>query len=401
MRIALFHNLPAGGAMRHTYEQVRELHRRGHEIVEFTQSTANLEFMPFAPYVARTRIYDLPWRPLRRVPIRGVGPYIHWWQNARNLSLLDRQSAQIAADIDAGGFDLAFVKDCRFVTAPMILRHLRVPTVYYMHSVPDRPTAASRPTRGSPLRRIVTWPSGAHARMVDRAVIHNLHGATRILTNSYFTREVRLLRDGIDSRVVYPGVDTDVFRPRSGPNGDYVLSAGSLSPIKGHEFVIEALGRVRPDIRPPLVIAAPSINAAKQTEMEQHAARHSVALKVVSLRDSDEMAQLYAGAVLLAFAPVMEWLGLVALEAMACGIPVVGVREGGLRETVQHGVTGFLVDRDSAEFASAAQRLIEDSALRRQMGQQARRVIEEYWTWPRAVDDLEKQFAAVLDESPT
>jgi glycosyltransferase involved in cell wall biosynthesis len=395
MRIALFHNLPSGGAKRHTYEQVRELAARGHEVHEFTQSTADLEFMPFGSHGASSNVYDLPWTTLRRIPVPGVGPYVHWWQNARNLARLDRQSRTIATDIDMGGFDLAFVKDCRFVTAPMVMRHLRLPTVYYMHSVPDRPVARGM-SHSSLARNLLDWPSKQHAQMIDRAVVRNLRCATRILTNSYFTREIRLLRDGIDSHVVYPGVDTHTFRPADGDAGDYVVSVGALLPIKGHEFVIEALGHIPAPIRPVLVIAAASRDEEMQAQMEQHAARHYVTLKVVCLRESAEMAQLYANAMLLAFAPVMEWLGLVALEAMACGIPVVGVREGGLRETVQHGVTGFLVERDHKEFAAAVQRLIEDSSLRRQMGQQARKCIEGYWTWPRAVDDLEKQFAAVL-----
>ncbi len=395
MRIALFHNLPAGGAKRHTYEQVRELNLRGHEIDEFTQSTADREFMPFAPFVARTRIYDLHWKSLQPVAIPGLGPYLHWWQNARNLSLLDEQSRRIAGEIDAGGYDLAFVKDCMFVAAPLVLRYLHIPSVFYMHSIPDQPSADNR-SQTSILKKVINWPVTAHAQMIDRRVVRNLRCATRILTNSYFTREIRLLRDGIDSHVVYPGVDIDTFHPHSGADASYVLSAGSLSLAKGHWLVIDALACIRPEIRPKLVIATPSDDMKRQAQLEQYAIQHGVLAEVTSARSSQQMAQLYSNAMFLAFAPSMERLGLVALEAMACGIPVVGVREGGLRETVQEKVTGFLVERDPMQFAAAIQRLIEDAGLRNDLGRQARQTIEGYWTWPRAVDDLEVQFSAVL-----
>ncbi len=398
MRIALFHNLPAGGAKRHTYEQVRELARRGHEVDEYTQSTADREFMPFTPFVRHTRVYELPWRYLHPVAIRGIGPYVHLWQNTRNLSALDRQSQRIAAEINAGGYDLAFVKDCMFVVAPMVLRYLRIPSVFYMHSIPKHSRADIGLTHSSLLKKLVGWPTEAHARMVERLVVENLRCATRILTNSHFTQQIALARYVVDSHVVYPGVDAAVFRLQPGARGDYVLSAGSLLPAKGHWFVIEALSCLPPDLRPRLVIATPMADGARQAQLEQHAQQHGVTLEVTSARSSEAMARLYANAMFLAFAPVMEWLGLVALEAQACGIPVVGIREGGLLETVQDGFTGFLVERDPAQFAAAMRRLIEDDGLRQQMGRQARQAIEAYWTWPRAVDDLEAEFAAALGQ---
>lgn len=399
MRIALFHNLPAGGAKRHTYEQVRELHRRGHELDEFTQSTADLEFMPFAPYVARTQVYDLPWKSLQRVKISGPGPYIHWWQNFRNLSVLDKQSQRIAAEIDAGGYDLAFIKDCMFIAAPQVLRYLRTPAVFYMHSIPERPSTENSKGSVSIVKKVVSVPAVLHARMIDHQIIRNLRCATRILTNSYFTREIRLLRDGIDSHVVYPGVDVDTFQPSPAVDANYILSVGSLSPLKGHWFVIEALGHIRSDIRPKLVIATPSFDPEQRAHLERYAAQHRVIVEITSVRDSHQMARLYSNALFLAFAPSMERLGLVALEAMACGIPVVGVREGGLRETIQDSITGFLVERDHGRFAATIQRLIEDIGLRQRLGQQARQHIKSFWTWPRAVDDLEAQFATVLGKA--
>lgn len=399
MKVAIFHNLPAGGAKRLAYEQVRELACRGHEIDEFTQSTADLTFMPFAPFVKRTQVYELSWRALRPVAVPGLGPYVHLWQNSRNLSALDRQSRRIATEINAGGYDLAFVHDCMFVVAPMVLRYLRIPSIVYMDSFPEWTASDAHNVWPSVLKRVVAWPAEVHARMVDRLALENLRSATRVLSISQFVRQLRLARDGVDSDVVYPGVDIETFRPRPDARGDYILSAGNLLPAKGHGFVIEALSYLPPDIRPRLVIATPVTDKARQAELEQYAHQHGVALEVTNARSSEAMARLYANALFLAFAPVMERLGLVALEAQACGIPVVGVREGGLLETVQEGITGFLVERDPVKFAAAMRRLIEDDGLRRQMGLQARQAIEAYWTWPRAVDDLEAQFAEALGKA--
>ena len=74
------------------------------------------------------------------------------------------------------------------------------------------------------------------------------------------------------------------------------------------------------------------------------------------------LVQLYNRAMLTVYAPIMEPFGFVPLESMACGTPVVGIREAGVRETVRHAETGFLVDRDPEQFAAAVLALLDDDA---------------------------------------
>ena len=92
----------------------------------------------------------------------------------------------------------------------------------------------------------------------------------------------------------------------------------------------------------------------------------------------------------------MEPFGLAPLEAMACGLPVVAVKEGGVRETVVDGVTGFLTQRDPEEFAECIRQLLENHNLRRQFGEQAREHVRAFWTWERAAQDLLENFQRVL-----
>jgi len=78
----------------------------------------------------------------------------------------------------------------------------------------------------------------------------------------------------------------------------------------------------------------------------------------------------------------------VPLEAMACAAPVVAVAEGGLRESVVPGVTGYLVDRSPAEFGQAIARLVTDPALACRMGETGRDLVLREWTWEKAVGKL-------------
>jgi len=76
---------------------------------------------------------------------------------------------------------------------------------------------------------------------------------------------------------------------------------------------------------------------------------------------------------------------------MACGTPVVGVREGGVRETVVHGETGLLVERDPRLFADAVSSLLRDPERRDDMGRQGVEYVKREWSWERSVATLERR----------
>src|SRR3990167_3028834 len=87
--------------------------------------------------------------------------------------------------------------------------------------------------------------------------------------------------------------------------------------------------------------------------LEQMAKDLNVKLEIRRKPPEHELVQLYNEVTALVFLPNMEPFGLVALEAMACGAPVIGVREAGIRESVIDGTTGILVDRNSDDAGRA------------------------------------------------
>jgi hypothetical protein len=122
MRIALLHNLPSGGARRHTLEQVRELSKRGHQIAEFAPQTADEQFCSFAPHVQEQTFYAGPmprgWQG--RIPL--ITPYLHAVEGIDSLRRQERLERQIALDVDNREFDLVFAKDCQIIGNPYALR---------------------------------------------------------------------------------------------------------------------------------------------------------------------------------------------------------------------------------------------------------------------------------------
>ncbi|MBI3119332.1 MAG: glycosyltransferase family 4 protein, partial [Candidatus Hydrogenedentes bacterium] len=100
-----------------------------------------------------------------------------------------------------------------------------------------------------------------------------------------------------------------------------------------------------------------------------------------------EMQRLYAEAAVCVVPSLWdEPFGMVAVEAMAAGCPVCASRVGGLQHIVEHGRTGFLFERgNSAELAQQLAQLLDDPALRHEMGRAARARVEQEYSWPRVV----------------
>ncbi|WKZ27406.1 MAG: glycosyltransferase [Candidatus Paceibacterota bacterium] len=143
--------------------------------------------------------------------------------------------------------------------------------------------------------------------------------------------------------IIYPPVRTDVFYPVQNARRDVFLAAGRLVSYKRFDIAIRAARAAGV----PLVIVGDGPERARLERLAQGA------VTFVGRVSDDELRDLYAHAQALVF-PQEEDFGIVPVEAMACGTPVIAYARGGAAETVLDGVTGTLVHEQSVEaFASA------------------------------------------------
>jgi glycosyltransferase involved in cell wall biosynthesis len=401
LNIAVYHNLHSGGAKRTLYEEVRRLTER-HHLDLYSLSGADNDFCDARPYVNKVQVYDFEPSPVFHSPFGRLN------QGLRLVDLvrLRRLAQRTAADIDAGGYDVVLVHPCQYTQSPLVLQFLRTPTVYYCHE-PLRKLYESplpRPYRkqslGLWLLDAVDPLLRAYRLALRRMDWANLRSATQVLVNSRFTRENVRRIYGVDATVCPHGIGTDVFRPLGLSCDGTVLSVGALTPNKGFDFIIEGLACVPEERRPCLVIISNYAEPQEQAYLEGLATAQGVRVTFRTGVDDEELVKAYNRAALVAYTPVCEPLGLVPLEAMACGIPVVGVREGGVPETVQHGETGLLVERRPMALAQALQSLLDDQALCQRLGERGRKYVCEMWKWPYAVDVLEQHLYAVARTFP-
>ena len=170
-------------------------------------------------------------------------------------------------------------------------------------------------------------------------------------------------------------MDTDQFcRERAGqPGPDYLLVAARLEPLKGVDLAIETFGRIEPSLVGELIICGGATSGfdAYVDDLHQLVAERGLGERVrfVGARDRDQLADLMAGARLVLNPSHSETYGLTALEASACGVPVVASAAGGLVEAVRDGETGLVLrTRDPQAWADAVTGLLRDPAEARRLG---------------------------------
>ncbi len=215
--------------------------------------------------------------------------------------------------------------------------------------------------------------------------------------------------------IVPPGVDHHVFRPgdrraarsKLGLDGrNVVLFVGRIQPLKGLELAVRAFAQIARDDPTAVlvVIGGPSgtDGPAELARAEAVVTEHGLASRVHfhPPQPHERLVTWYRAADVCLVPSRAESFGLVALEAAACGTPVVAAAVGGLRSIIHDGLTGVLVDgRDPADFAEPIVRLLCEPERRIEMGLSAAASARQY-SWDMTAVRLRRLYADVIARTP-
>jgi D-inositol-3-phosphate glycosyltransferase len=218
-------------------------------------------------------------------------------------------------------------------------------------------------------------------------------------------------RDRVE--VVPPGVDHHLFAP--GDRGSarralgldsaarVLLFVGRIQPLKGADLAVRCLARLDPDVT-LLVVGGPSGTDGEAEVLRLHALVDELGLqdrvRFVPPQPHDRLTAYYQAADVCLVPSRTESFGLVALEAAACGTPVVAADVGGLRSVVDDGHTGFLVEgRDAFDYAAPVDLLLSDGELARTMGASALTRSSRYM-WSIAAARLRRLYGDLAARAP-
>lgn len=231
---------------------------------------------------------------------------------------------------------------------------------------------------------------------------------TRVIAISDYV-QLQLVTSGLNAEKIdvrHLGVDHERFVPRSdartilrkefGINPDEVIitTVSFLNPFKNPQTIIEACGRLAEQkLQFRLLVAGDGV---LRKDLEALTCKLGIKDRVKWLGHFADPRWLLQGSDIFALASVGEAFGLVLPEAMACGLPVVATRSGGIVEIVEDQMTGLLVaPLDSEAFARALRQLIENDELRKTLGAQGLKRVADKFTVDRVVTNTLKIYESI------
>ncbi len=211
-------------------------------------------------------------------------------------------------------------------------------------------------------------------------------------------------------RVIPAGVNTTLFRPldkgearrRLGLPQDkkIVLFVGRMEPIKGIDILVQVIRGLEDKERLLALVVGGKAGDAESSRLRAQVRRLGMAplFQFVGAVKQDELVYYYNAADVCLTPSYYESFGLVALEAMACGTPVVASRVGGLMSIVRDGETGYLVPWRCADpYVERMELLLANDGLAEALGDAGVRVAGQF-QWSRVVDQLTGLYDEVLDQ---
>jgi spore coat protein SA len=237
------------------------------------------------------------------------------------------------------------------------------------------------------------------------AEIHLKKADTIIANSSSLLDELLERFPGLSHKIkqVYLGVDLHQFRPptsaerdhlrkKYGLRGAFVFAfAGRIIPRKGLPVLMKALSKVRKKVPNVKLVIAGRGKAGYMAQIKSKAHRLRISAKFIGYKSHRSMHEVYAMAdCFVCPSQKHEAFGLVNIEAMASGIPVIASQIGGISEAVHHGGNGLLIKdyRNARSFADSMLRLARDRAYTASLGIQARNDMEQQFSWANTAQSL-------------
>lgn len=376
----------AGGQNRHVADLSAALVAAGHEVRVYTRRDAN-----DLPELVRMRngvgVVHVPAGPSRSIPKDELLPYMREFGQwlARRWRGTAWQPAVVHAHFWMSG--VAAMSARRRGDLPVVQTYHALGTVKRRH-------LGARDT--SPRRRVSY--ERALGQAVDRVIAQCQDEVQELIRMGVPRAQVAVIPSGVDGRLFTargPAVARDDDRPR-------ILTVSRLVERKGLQDIIAAM-RFVPDAE-CVVIGGPPADQLADDPYARHllqladSAGLADRVRLVGAVPHEQIASWYRSADAVVAAPWYEPFGLTPLEAMACGVPVVGTAVGGLIDTIVDEVTGDLVPpRDPRALGTAVSRLLNDPMRRMAYGAAAIDRVHRCYSWHRVAAQLGALYTAVSE----
>jgi D-inositol-3-phosphate glycosyltransferase len=214
------------------------------------------------------------------------------------------------------------------------------------------------------------------------------------------TNQVQVIPCGVDLKLFVPYNKQEARKKLALPlNQPVLLFVGRLDPFKGPDVFLQAAAMMEEEAQ--IVVVGGKLDDDRELQyLQQLAVEYNISHRVHfwGARPQKELPLIYSAADATVIPSYHESFGLVAVESLACGTPVVATRTGGLTTIIKHGETGYLVPRCPGFFAERLDTLLRDTALLEQMHLSARPSVLHF-SWKSVADRVTFVYQETISET--
>ncbi len=357
-RVAFFHELDKGGARRSSNEFSKNILREFDVDLFIVDDKRD-----HAEDLYYSKVHFFKFKPKLW---KGNDWKIRLYKDTIELIRLYFLHRKIAKVINKEDYEAVFVLPSKYTQAPFILNFLVKPIIYYCQE-PLRMVYEPLFQVGREVgmgRYYYEKVNRFFRKLIDK---NNIQQANVILSNSDYTGRNIKKSYGLKSKTVYMGVDVDFFTPLTRGKKTYdILYIGAYDKSENYEFLKKGL----------------EVYGIKPEKVRLVFKEKEWISKNTGMRD------LYRSAKIIVCLGYKEPFGLMPIEAMSCGLPIVALNDGGYKETVTKQI-GYLVDKKTSQLVEAFKKVLNENNYKK-MSKQARVEAESRWSWKHSGDELIK-----------
>lgn len=353
MKIAFFHELTPLSGARKVIEEYGKILGKEHKIdLYYVDDGEDKSVLKIFNNVYFFKFDEKHWR--------GNNWKAKLYKDSIELIRLYFLHKKISKIIKENRYDLVLINPSKFTQAPFLLRFIGE-AIYFceepLRIVYDELFSIPK---GLGFSKIIYEKINRIIRKtIDRG---NMKSARVVLANSNFSRDNIGKAYGIKAYVCYLGVDVRKFQPLGIKKAQDILFVGEKTAIEGHDLLEQTL---------KLYKEKPSVAYVIRNEMGEGISEEKL-IRVIN-----------RSKIILALSK-NEPFGLIPIESMACEVPVIAVNEGGFKESVANGKTGFLIDRKQEKLKDKIDLLLSNDKLRIEMGMAGRKLVLDKFSWEKS-----------------
>ena len=234
--------------------------------------------------------------------------------------------------------------------------------------------------------RLSNWAERTCLKSCDKIIAVSGEDKKDIMESYGIEAErIEVIPNGIDIKKYRKEENPQVLE-RYGVRKPYVLFLGRLSRQKGIFDLVEASSRFPSEVKLVLVTGKADEGGIEE-DLAREVERRKNIVWVNRMLGEEEVVAFYSSADVFVSPSTYEPFGIMNLEAMACGTPLVSTRVGGIKDVVVHGETGLLVNPGRpSEIVDSVNRILSDRKLAENLGKRGRRRVEEEFSWEKVAE---------------